>query len=112
MNTLSANLAGGELLQLANDDKASKAATQISFTLAGAATVYVAVDATISPRASWLDATWIKDTASVFKWNNAGDTVVTFDVYRKAFAAGAVSLPGNLTGTTGGAHSNYTVIIH
>jgi hypothetical protein len=112
VNTLSANLAGGELLQLANDDKTSKAATQISFTLASAATVYVAVDATISPRPSWLDATWTRDTASVFKWNNAGDTVVTFDVYKKAFAAGTVSLPGNLTGTTGSAHSNYTVIVH
>jgi hypothetical protein len=112
VNTLSANLAGGELLQLANDDKASKAATQITFTLASAGTVYVAVDATIAPHASWLDATWTKDTASVFKWNNAGNTIATFDVYKKAFAAGTVSLPGNLSGTTSGAHSNYTVIIH
>ncbi len=112
VNTLSANLAGGELLQLANDDKASKATTQMTFTLATAGTVYVAVDSTISPRASWLDTTWTKDTTSVFKWNNEGDTVVTFDVYKKAFAAGAVSLGGNLLGTTGSAHSNDTVIVH
>jgi hypothetical protein len=112
VKALSANLAGGELLQLANNDKASKAAAQITFKLAAAATVYVAVDSTISPRASWLDATWTKDTASVFTWNNDGNTAVTFDVYKKAFAAGTVSLPGNLNGTTGGAHSNYTVIVH
>jgi hypothetical protein len=71
----------------------------------------VAVDSTIAPVPSWL-STWTKDAASVFKWNNEGGVVVTFDVYKKAFAAGAtVSLPGNLNGTTGGAHSNYTVIV-
>jgi hypothetical protein len=112
VNTLSANLAGGELLQLANDDKFSTAATQLTFTVDHAATVYVAVDATISPRASWLDATWTRDTASVFKWNNAGNTIATFDVYKKAFPAGTVSLGGNLHGTTASAHSNYTVIVH
>jgi hypothetical protein len=112
VNTLSANLAGGELLQLANDDKFSTATTQITFTVNHAATVYVAVDSTISPRASWLDATWTRDTASVFKWNNAGNTIATFDVYKKAFAAGTVSLGGNLHGTTASAHSNYTVIVN
>lgn len=113
VNTLSANLVGGELLQLANDDKFSKAATQLTFTVDHAATVYVAVDSTIAPRASWLDATWTRDTASVFKWNNAGNTIATFDVYEKAFPAGTVSLGGNLNGTTAtSAHSNYTVIVH
>jgi hypothetical protein len=112
VNTLSANLDGGELIQLANDDKASTAATQVQFTITNAQTVYVAIDATIAPVPSWL-STWTRDTASVFKWNNADSTVVTFNVYKKAFAAGStVSLPGNLNGTTGSAHSNYTVIVH
>lgn len=112
VNTLSTNLAGGELIQLANDDKFSTQTTQVSFKLAAAKTVYVAYDSTISPRATWLDATWTKDTSSVFKWNNDGGVVVTFDVYKKSFPAGTVSLGGNLKGTTSGTHSNYTVIVH
>jgi hypothetical protein len=112
VNTLSANLAGGELLELANDDKGSTAATQMTFTVTNAQTVYVAIDATIAPVPAWL-STWTRDTASVFKWNNEGGVVVTFNVYKKAFVAGStVALPGNLNGTTGGAHSNYTVIVH
>jgi hypothetical protein len=110
INTLSSNLVGGELLQLANDDKFSASARQIAFTLATAGTVFVAVDSTIQPRASWIDSTWTRDPGSVFKWNN-GATVVAFDVYKKSFARGPVTLDGNLRGTTSTAHSNYTVIV-
>jgi hypothetical protein len=112
VNTLSTNLVGGELLQVANDDKVSTAATQMTFTITNAQTVYVAIDSTIAPVPSWL-STWTRDTASVFKWNNEGGVVVTFNVFKKAFAAGStVAIPGNLNGTTGSAHSNYAVIVH
>jgi hypothetical protein len=112
VNTLSANLNGGELIQLANDDKASTAATQVQLSITNAQTVYVAYDPMTTPAPSWL-ATWTKDTASVFKWTGVAGGVATFDVYKKSFAAGStVSLPGNLNGTTGAAHSNYTVIVH
>jgi hypothetical protein len=115
VNALSNNLAGGELIQLANDDKLGTSAAQLTFTITNAQTVYVAYDPTLSPIASWL-STWTKDTASVFKWNNTGSgTVASFDVYKKSFPAGStVTLGGNVEGTgiTSTSHSNYIVVVH
>ena len=95
-------LEGALVVRTANDDKRATAADFLTFTLAEAATVYVAYD----PRATALPA-WLQG------WTRTGDVVRivdpainSLDVYAKAFDAGPVTLGGALAA---GAESNYLV---
>ena len=102
-SSVPAALAGLAFLRTANDDKSSVGSGWITFTLSEAATVYVAHDDRISPRPPWLSG-----------WTDTGLNLVsgggTFSVFSKAFAAGTVSLGGNVgSGTT--IASMYTVLV-
>lgn len=98
-------LEGAMVLRTANDDKGATAEDFLTFTLAEAATVYVAYD----PRATALPA-WLQG------WTRTGDVVRVvdpqighLDLYAKAFEAGPVTLGGALAPPAAGAESNYLV---
>lgn len=85
--------AGKEMIRLPNNDKtASATATYLTFTITTAENVCVAWD-TLNATPAWLSS-----------WTNTGNSLVgnsTFNVYRKSFAAGTVTLNGAAS------HDNY-----
>ena len=76
---------GDEVIRLADSDAASHDPHSLTFTLTKSENVCVAWDSTAAPPA-WLSG-----------WSNTGNSLVgtkTFDVYRKAYSAGTVTLGG------------------
>jgi hypothetical protein len=105
ISSLSAGLSGGRLIRTANDDKALTAPSHLTFTVSAAATVYVGYDKR-GGAPSWLSG-----------WTATSDSLVLSDapaspmrVYSKSFAAGGVTLGGNLAAGASGALSHYVVI--
>jgi glucose/arabinose dehydrogenase len=97
-------LVGANWVRAANSSKAYTGTPLVTFTLAAAADVHVAVD-NRAPLPAWLDTSWadIGETLST----SEGGTPRSFRVLRKRFAAGPVSLgPVANTGV-----SMYTVIV-
>jgi hypothetical protein len=89
--------AGKEMIRLANNDKtASATSTYLTFTITTAENVCVAWDSVNTPPA-WLSS-----------WTNTGNSLVgnsTFNVYRKAFSAGTVTING------ANSHDNYIAFV-
>jgi hypothetical protein len=85
LTSIPAAYVGMELIRLANNDKANAASNYLTFTITAAQNVCVGWDS-LNAIPSWL-STWTKTTNSL-----VGN--VTFNVYRKAFAAGTVTLGG------------------
>lgn len=101
---LPGGFAGATLIRTRNDDDGVTANPHLRFTLNTAADVHVAWSTAATATASWMGG-----------WSNTGVTVSaggagSFRLYRKAFAAGQVSLGGNERGTTA-ASSCYFVIV-
>jgi hypothetical protein len=94
---------GKTYVMTANDDKNLTGVPSISFRVNRDVTVYVAYDS----RASSLPD-WLKD------WASTGLTLDSTDVllklYAKDFAAGPVTLGGNLATGSAGSSSNYTFV--
>ncbi len=108
ITSLSSSLAGGTLVQTANDDKHVTSSDLFSFTLARAATVHVVYDNRITGEPAWLSG-----------WSvNASDALAStaypsgVRIYSKAFAAGTFTLGGNWAppATSQVSGTNYVVI--
>lgn len=84
----------------------SKISCRPSFTLNAGATVAIAVDARRG-QLPWMDASWV-DTGTYLS-DLEGTTFQYFEVFTKAYPAGAVAL--GPAGDTAGAASMYTVAV-
>jgi fibronectin type 3 domain-containing protein len=108
--SLDSTLQGGTLIQTANSDKRDANSSYLSFSVSQPVTVYVAYSTSqISGLPSWL-SDWTQ-TDLTFTWSdNAGS--LTNTVFAKSFAAGTVTLGGNLNGSlSADPGSNYVVIV-
>jgi polygalacturonase len=101
-------LLGAAWIRTANSSKQATNNPLATFTLTRQADVYVALDLRLgsSPRRSWMDATWSDTGLNLL--DNEGGTQRSFELYKKTFPAGTVSL-GNNGGTA--LSSMYTVIV-
>ncbi len=100
-----AAVAGGSWIRTANDSKAYTGTPLVSFTIAAAADVYVALD-NRAPLPAWVDSSWADSGADLTQAESASVSR-GFSLFRKRFNAGTVTLgPWNNTGT-----SMYTVIV-
>jgi hypothetical protein len=109
ITTLSSALAGGTLIQAANDDKFVTANSHLSFTVSAAASIYVAWDSRVVGSPAWLDGSW---TLTGEAYVSDGGSVA--NVYVKNVAAGQVTLGGTLASPAqdpGSGHSHYVVIV-
>ncbi len=90
---------GMDYLQTANNDKNTSGASFVSFSVAKDTTVYVGYDRRNVPIPSWLKS-----------WTATGDVIEAthekFNIYKKSFSAGSVTIDGNELG-----NSMYTVIV-
>jgi len=103
IQTLPSEFSGLEMIRTAQDDANVSTTAHLRFTLSRAAVVYVAFDRDAPRLPGWL-AGWT-DTGVQIVSDYAGG----FRLYRKAFAAGQVTLGGNDLGYTG-AVSSYFVL--
>jgi hypothetical protein len=96
--SLPAGYSGLESIRLANNDKANTSLSYLTFTITTGETVCLGFDSTHTPP-SWLSS-----------WTNTGKSLVgtpTFNVYKKTFPAGSVTIGGP---ASGGADSHNTYI--
>jgi hypothetical protein len=109
ITSLSGALAGGTLIQAANDDKFVAANSHLSFTVSTAASVYVAWDSRVVGLPAWLDGSW---TLTGETYVSDGGSAA--NVYVKNVAAGQVTLGGTLASPAqapANGHSHYAVIV-
>jgi hypothetical protein len=88
--SLPSALVGASWVRTANNSKTATVNPLVSFTISQSATVYVGVDTRSGIRPWMTDGTWI-DTGTQLTTNENG-TIRPYEVYRKSFAAGTVSL--------------------
>ncbi len=90
---------GMDYLQTANNDKGISGSSFVNFSVDEDVTVYIGYDRRNVPIPSWLES-----------WTATGDVIEAahenFNVYKKSFAAGNVTIAGNELG-----RSMYTVIV-
>ena len=99
-------LAGASLVQTSNDDKWSTSTSLLSFDLSQQSTIYVAYDPRGTSLPSWLSG-WQKLTE---KLGVDDSQISSMNLYSKTFAAGKVTLGGNMASPADGAQTNYLVI--
>ena len=99
-------LMDASLIQTANDDKRSTSTSLLSFDLSQQSTVYVAYDPRGTSLPSWLSG-WQKLTD---KLGVDDSQISSMILYSKTFAAGKVTLGGNMANPAAGAQNNYLVI--
>jgi hypothetical protein len=97
-----AALVGAAWIRDAGDSKTATVNPLATFTIGTAADVYIGLDRR-STRPSWLDAKWT-DTGTT----ETATTGITYHLYKKNFAAGAVAL-GPLAAKSGASVAMYTV---
>jgi lysophospholipase L1-like esterase len=107
LTAIPAALQNGIWIQTANAESGNTAASYIDFTVDRPVTVYVAYDAGATPP-DWLTTAYTNTGLTVQTTDPSSPTLT---VYSKSFAAGAVSLGGNLATGASGANSNYLVIV-
>ena len=107
MTSVPVALADSIWIQTANTEKGDTAANYIDFIVDRPVTVYVAYDAGAVSLPNWVGS-----------FTDTGTDVQTTDslspalhVYSRSFAAGTVSLGGNLAIGASGADSNYLVVV-
>ncbi|MBL4678632.1 MAG: hypothetical protein JKY70_20915 [Mucilaginibacter sp.] len=100
-------LLNASLIKTANNDKVSKQNSFLSFKLSKAATVYVAYD----PRGARIP-TWLQGfTKTADKLGVNDPKIANLTIYKKDYAAGTVTLGGNLAGNALGALCQYAVMV-
>ncbi|GAA4431165.1 hypothetical protein GCM10023188_18470 [Pontibacter saemangeumensis] len=105
--TVPAFLDRAPMIRTANDDKKSTSTTLVSFKLNQPANVFVAIDPRATALPSWLSG-WQKITDRI----GVNDSKISYmNLYSKSFAAGTVSLGGNMVSPAAGAENNYFVIV-
>ncbi len=100
-------LNGETMIRTANDDKMSTLTSLISFTLSRPATVYIAYDPRVTSLPAWTNG--FQKTTSVIGVNDS--KINNMELYSKQFAAGNVSLGGNMASPAAGALTGYFVVI-
>ncbi len=98
-----AQLAGATYIQTANDDKQSQGDGFLEFDVNQAVTVYVAHDDRYATKPAWLAG-----------YADSGDDLtidVVFSLLQRDFAAGRISLGGNVNPAEPEGNSMYTVIV-
>jgi uncharacterized repeat protein (TIGR02543 family) len=106
VSSVPSSLSGTTLIQTANDDKWNTSSSMLSFTLSQTATVYVAYDPRATALPTWLSG-WTKLTDRV----GVNDSKISYmNLYSKSFAAGTVTLGGNMQSPAAGAQNNYFVM--
>ncbi len=108
ISSLSAALSGGTLVQTANNDKTVTVGNYLTLTLRKPATVFVCYDARGTTLPAWLASGWTLSTAAISTTDGGASPM---KVYSRTFAAGALTLGGNLQAPGAGAQSNYFVIV-
>jgi len=107
ITTVPYSLAGASLIQTANNDKWNTSSSMLSFNLSQPATVYVAYDPRAAALPSWLNG-WQKSTERI----GVNDSKISnMNLYSKYFAAGKVTLGGNMASPAKGAENNYFVFV-
>lgn len=97
-------LAGAEIIRTSNDDDGSHGNSFLTFELALASTVLVAHDVRVGQRPEWLQAFADSDLS-------VSTSDAQFHLWSKDFAAGKVTLGGNLPAGESGPKANYFVVI-
>ncbi|TSD63825.1 hypothetical protein FFF34_014745 [Inquilinus sp. KBS0705] len=100
-------LANALLIKTANDEKASKLNSYVSFNINRAATVYIAYD----PRATTLPS-WLQSFTKVGGQIGTGDPkLASMNIYKRDYAPGTVILGGNMSGFAAGALCQYFLMV-
>ncbi|MBE9586783.1 hypothetical protein IM792_20205, partial [Mucilaginibacter sp. JRF] len=100
-------LANTSFIKAANDDKINTQNTFLTFKVSRASTVYVAYD----PRAKKLP-TWLQGFTKVSEQLGIDDPKLAgMNLYKKDYAAGTISVGGNLAGSATGALCQYILIV-
>jgi lysophospholipase L1-like esterase len=107
LNGIPAELADGVWVITANDDSGSTSASYITFNLDRAATVYIAYDAGASATPNWMSA--YTDTGLIL--GTADPFSPALKLYSHSYAAGPVTLGGNMATGASGANSTYIAIV-
>jgi uncharacterized repeat protein (TIGR02543 family) len=106
IKTVPTILKGLTTICTANDDKANKSASMLSFNLSENATVYVAYDPRGTKLPDWLNGwTKLNEKLGVNELQ-----ISSFNLYSKVFNAGKVTLGGNLASPGVGAMCQYIVM--
>jgi hypothetical protein len=101
-------LVNASLIKTANDDKVSTLNSFVSFKVSKAATVYIAYDPRASKIPSWLQSfTKVSDKLQI-----NDPKLASMNIYKKEYAAGTVTLGGNMQGSAiGGALCQYVLMV-
>ncbi len=103
IQSLPQNLDGAELVKTNNSDKYISNDIYLTLELAKEATIYIAYDSRAGSIPAWL-----------YDWQKTGDSIGTsdalFNLLKKNFQAGQISLGGNNNPPASGAGSNYFVL--
>ncbi|AMR30507.1 hypothetical protein A0256_03260 [Mucilaginibacter sp. PAMC 26640] len=95
------------IIETVNDDKLNTLSSYLSFNLNRASTIYIAYDPRAKKIPTWLQS-WTKTTDKV---GITDPKVSSLDLYAKEYAAGQVTLGGNLSNSATGAQTHYLVIV-
>ncbi|MBK8161659.1 MAG: tandem-95 repeat protein [Gammaproteobacteria bacterium] len=107
LNGIPAGLADGIWVMTANGDSGNTSASYLTFNLDRAATVYIAYDAGATTTPDWMSA--FTDTGLILGTTDPFSPAL--EIYSRTYAAGPVSLGGNLASGASGSNSNYLVIV-
>lgn len=100
-------LINASLIKTANDDKISTLNSFVSFKLNQAATIYIAYD----PRANKIPA-WLQGyTKTADKLSTNDPKLAALDIYKKDYAAGSITIGGNMSGSAKGALCQYVLML-
>jgi hypothetical protein len=95
-------------IKTANDDKRNTNSSNfLQFTISQDSTVYVAYDSRATSLPNWLSANFTLTSLTI----GVSDEMGLFNVYKKDFPAGMISLGGNHAAPAAGVGSNYIVIV-
>lgn len=111
---LPGELDGAILIMTGNGEKNGTGAGFITFDIDQAATVYIGHDSRGEEAKGGVPPAWLSDDFTVVEgWEIevTDGNMGTFNVWKKDFSAGAVSLPGNADAPAAGHGSMYTVLL-
>jgi len=111
LTSIPAALAGGIWIQTADAENTDSGTSYIDFTVDRPVTVYVAYDAGAVSLPDWLNPTISGFVDAGVDVSTNDPLTPTLHVYSQVFAAGAVSLGGNLATGASGADSNYLIVV-
>ncbi|QNF34136.1 hypothetical protein HUW51_15920 [Adhaeribacter swui] len=107
ITSVPSSLSNQVFIKTPNDDKYVKTSPAVTFSVSQSVTVYVAYDPLATQLPTWLSS-WQKLTDRI----GINDPRISYlTVYSKTFAAGTVSLGGNLASPAVGSKNTYIVVV-